>query len=140
MAAISTGAQINKTTQEQVKPKFIRIEEKKFESVCTKALVVVIAFLVIAVAVGGIIGYNLAKGKYTYLPYTSTELYYISKGDTLWSIAEDISDGRYDIRRVVRELQELNDMNSAQIYAYEYLTVPVFTVDFAEESPEELEA
>lgn len=137
MEAISTSKENRKTTQtQQLKPRFLRIEEKKFESICRTIMIIGVIILVVALAFGGAIGYNLAKGIYTYLPYTSTESYQIAKGDTLWSIAEDISDGKYDIRRVVRELQELNDLKSSDIYAYEYLTVPVFVT----EMPQELSA
>lgn len=49
----------------------------------------------------------------------------VSKGDTLWKIAlKNMPDG-YDVRRMIYEIREFNNMDSANIYPGDILKVPI---------------
>ena len=52
----------------------------------------------------------------------------VAYGDTLWTIAKDIAPYT-DPRKVVWEIQQLNQISSSQIYPGQTLLVPIYEVD-----------
>lgn len=52
--------------------------------------------------------------------------YYILEGDNLWDISSrNIPDG-YDIRKMIYEIKELNQMDTSCIYAGDIIKIPVY--------------
>lgn len=50
--------------------------------------------------------------------------YYVKPGDTLWDIAKAYSNNNVDLRDLVREIEEKNQLKSAAIYIGDMLLVP----------------
>lgn len=51
---------------------------------------------------------------------------YISKGETLWSIAEEYKKPNQDIRDYIHQLEKLNNMDSAAIYEGQAITIIIY--------------
>jgi hypothetical protein len=49
----------------------------------------------------------------------------VASGDTIWSLAESHADGQ-DVRRVVYDIRELNQLDDCEITSGEHLMIPVY--------------
>ena len=49
----------------------------------------------------------------------------VHSGDTLWGIASEYSDPAKDIRKNIKDICEINDINSGNIYPGQIIKVPV---------------
>lgn len=49
----------------------------------------------------------------------------VNKGDTLWNIALKNMPSGYDVRKMIHEIRELNNMESANIYPGEIIKIPI---------------
>lgn len=49
----------------------------------------------------------------------------VDKGDTLWDIAGKYMPEKYDIRKMVFEIKEVNNMNNANIYPGDLIKIPI---------------
>lgn len=49
----------------------------------------------------------------------------VREGDTLWKIAMEYMPDNYDIRKMVYDIREFNDMENADIYPGEIIRVPI---------------
>ncbi|MCF6464959.1 LysM peptidoglycan-binding domain-containing protein [Clostridium sp. Cult2] len=49
----------------------------------------------------------------------------VKKGDTLWNIAIDNMPSNYDVRKMVFEIKEFNQMIDANIYPGDLIKVPI---------------
>lgn len=49
----------------------------------------------------------------------------INKGDTLWSIALENMPDDYDVRKMVYEIREFNNLDNATIYPGDIIKVPI---------------
>ncbi|QIK74366.1 LysM peptidoglycan-binding domain-containing protein [Nocardioides piscis] len=78
------------------------------------ALALVAAFFLGAVAVGSETPGEAAP----------TEIVMVGSGETLWGIAAELETGD-DIRTTMREIERLNALESAQLFAGQKLRVPV---------------
>ena len=58
-------------------------------------------------------------------PEPVTADYRVRSGDTLWSIAEQIGPEDTDVRTIVAEMKDLNDLESSLIRPGQNLLVPV---------------
>jgi LysM repeat protein len=58
-------------------------------------------------------------------PEPMTADYWVNSGDTLWSIAEQVAPEDTDVRAVVAEIRNLNDLESSLIYPGQSLLVPI---------------
>ena len=47
-------------------------------------------------------------------PITSYTVYTVQKNDTLWDLAEEITEDGTDVRQTVYEIRQLNDIDSSQ--------------------------
>ncbi|MDO4440131.1 MAG: LysM peptidoglycan-binding domain-containing protein [Eubacteriales bacterium] len=58
----------------------------------------------------------------------------IQPGDSLWSLAEDYTDSesRSEIKSYIRELKEINQLDSEKIQTGEHLIVSYYTTEFTE--------
>jgi hypothetical protein len=86
--------------------------------------VVVFAFALLVLAVAALV---LAGGSQATPEAQATETVVVLPGDTLWSIASDVSDaqGDRDVRDTVDDLVALNDLDSKALSAGQRLEVPV---------------
>jgi Tfp pilus assembly protein FimV len=86
-------------------------------------LVVVVAALLIAFAVGVFV--TAAGSVATQHPGTAepTRIVQVSSGDTLWDIASELA-GDGDVRAMMAEIKQLNALDSADLQAGQRLVVP----------------
>ena len=85
-----------------------------------------IAFLVIIMGIAvGTFGYVTGFDVSTALEQPGeTITVQVSDGDTVWDIAKHFSSDGKDIRKVVYEICEANDLQDAQIHSGMVLTIP----------------
>jgi LysM repeat protein len=57
-------------------------------------------------------------------PEPETADYRVRSGDTLWAIAEVVADSDVDLRSVVAQIRDLNDLDSSLIVPGQTLLVP----------------
>ena len=82
-------------------------------------LAVLLTGLVVLMAIGvAFAGVSLASGE----PEPTQEIV-VAPGDTLWDIASERGDG--DVRSTMREIQELNSLDTVALSVGERLQVPV---------------
>ena len=78
----------------------------------------------LAILIGGLlVATRAAAGGPTGAP--EVQRYVVAPGDTLWAIASGMAQPGDDVRDVVRHIQLLNDMPSAQLIAGQQLLLPV---------------
>lgn len=82
--------------------------------------------LLMVIVIGLVVGFRNAEVKRNYA-YTETTTYYVEKGDTLWTIAQEYSDNRHDTRKVIYEIEKLSGC-TATIFPGDRLTIPVYEV------------
>jgi len=76
-------------------------------------------------------GYFGVRGEFTLNngAYAAEETVYktvtVYKGDTIWGIASQYSEPSKDVRKLVREICEINNVEPGKIYAGQILLVPV---------------
>jgi LysM repeat protein len=58
--------------------------------------------------------------------YSETTVVYVDSGDSLWGIAREHGDSRYDARDVIDEIQKLNNLPDSTIYPGQKLKIPVY--------------
>ena len=58
--------------------------------------------------------------------FTNSESYVVSRGETLWSIAESHSTDEHDTRKVVQIIKELTGKNDSSVQVNETLIIPLF--------------
>ena len=49
----------------------------------------------------------------------------ILKGDTLWDIAKEITDETEDIRKVIRHIKKINNMETSEIFTGQVIKIPI---------------
>ena len=84
---------------------------------------VVAALALLLVGGGGLLGSRAAADGPVSAPVV--ERHVVTSGETLWSIAASVARPGQDVRDVVVELKQLNDMNDAGLAAGEEIVVPV---------------
>lgn len=84
-------------------------------------------FITITLALLAIIIVSIvtSTGAYSIQSTYETEHYWVKKGDTLWSIAKDFSPEGYDIRKMIYQIREENDLDTAMIYEGAKLEIPL---------------
>ena len=50
----------------------------------------------------------------------------VSKGDTLWDIADAYTDSEYDIRYTIYRIKEINNMDTSEVHPGEVIVVPIY--------------
>jgi len=91
---------------------------KRRRKIATLVLVALGVFLIITLITSFTKPNSAAEVTDTYIEYT------VSKGDTLWDIARFYSDDNVDVRIVIREIEEKNNLEGALIYCGDKLLVP----------------
>jgi LysM repeat protein len=54
------------------------------------------------------------------------EEYHVADGDSLWNISLKYLPKDYDVRKMIFEIRELNDMEDSYIYAGETIKIPIY--------------
>lgn len=83
---------------------------------------VAIIMLVIITSVGTVLGFNTVNS-------ASRDLYHqvqVQSGDTLWNIASAYSPENADIRKVVSDICDINDIRADQLIGGQKILVPVY--------------
>lgn len=90
-------------------------------------MILVLSFLVIFCGIAALSATTLNERSHAY-DYDTTTVYYVSSGDTLWDIAKQVSGNshNHDTRKVIDEIQKLNNLETVDIFPGDLLTVPVF--------------
>lgn len=80
-------------------------------------------FIIIAVsAIGMMLGFNTVNS-------SSKDIYnqvQIEAGDTLWDIAVEYGPENSDVRKIVREICDLNEITADSLYIGQRIIVPVY--------------
>ena len=84
---------------------------------------VVASLALLLVGGGGLLGSRAAADGPVSAPVV--ERHVVTSGETLWSIAASVARPGQDVRDVVVELKQLNDMSDAGLAAGEEIVVPV---------------
>ncbi len=66
-----------------------------------------------------------STGAYSIQSTHETEHYWVKKGDTLWDIAKEFSPKGYDIRKMIYQIKEENNMDTSMIYEGAKLQIPL---------------
>lgn len=106
------------------KDKKFLVSERRFKKTCKTMLTLWIMSLVLIATIVGTSVYFITAQRSAMVYYTTTTVV-VEDHDTLWGIADDL-DAPYDIRKVVKEIRDMNNLESATIYPGEVLRVPVF--------------
>ena len=65
------------------------------------------------------------QGAYSSAYTIETEDYWVKQGETLWSIAQEYSPDGYDIRKMIYEIKEINEMETSMIYSGDKIMIPI---------------
>lgn len=106
------------------KDKKFLVSERRFKKTCKTMLTLWIMSLVLIATIVGTSVYFITAQRSAMVYYTTTTVV-VEDHDTLWGIADDL-DAPYDIRKVVKEIRDMNNLESATIYPGDVLRVPVF--------------
>jgi hypothetical protein len=86
-------------------------------------LAITLALTVVLAALGFAGGSEaLARGKAQPVPVRAVT---VLPGDTLWSVADQVTPPGEDVRDVIAEIADLNGLESSAVYAGQQLTVPL---------------
>lgn len=80
----------------------------------------VILIVVVLLLFKAAISYQIAKTDY------NTYDYLVVNNDTLWTIAGDICDEDQNIRNVIIDIKEINNMKDSTIYVGQTLKLPIY--------------
>lgn len=82
-----------------------------------KKLLFAIAIIIVAIAVSGMRRPEKAD---------FYQEYYVSAGDTLWSISEEITPNNRDLRYTIDEIKEVNNIKKGLIYEGQIILIPIY--------------
>lgn len=97
---------------------------KKYRLVNKKRFVGVISLTIVFVSLIAMLIANATADNPYY--FIDEGHWVVSKGETLWSIAELHSNDQHDTRKVIEIIKELNNKDNSIIYPNEILIVPLF--------------
>lgn len=81
---------------------------------------IVATILVFAIIMGAVFGTTVSGASVTKAYYVIT----VESGDTLWSIASEYGSNRNDVRQLIYEISNLNELESSEIYIGQQLLIP----------------
>ena len=68
-------------------------------------------------------GFSSVKGYVA--PEQNVVSVYVKPGDTLWSIASEHNETKKDVRKLIRDIQRLNEMENAVIQVGDEIIIPI---------------
>jgi len=96
--------------------RYVIVNSKRFFTFIT-ILITIIAIIIVSVV-------NLQSAYSS--PYSiESEDYWVKKGETLWTIAQKYKPDDYDIRKMIYEIKELNNMETSMIYSGDKIKIPL---------------
>ncbi len=81
-----------------------------------------IIFLVIMMAIGAVLGLHVANSA----SMTQYNQVHVNTGDTLWCIAAEYAPDDMDVRKVVSDICDINEITPDQLVAGQIIVVPVY--------------
>lgn len=97
---------------------------KRYKIINKKRFTIFIIFAFSLISLLGFVFINSIKAEGTILEKNHFE-HYILDGDTLWNIALEYMPKKYDVRKMVYEIKELNHLETSYIFPGEIIKVPV---------------
>ena len=82
----------------------------------------VVTFLVIMTAVGTLLGFNTVSSA----SLDQYNVVQVESGDTLWNIACEYGPDDMDVRRVVHDICDINEISADELAAGSKIIVPVY--------------
>ena len=76
--------------------------------------------IIFAIMLGAIFGTTVSGASVTKAYYVIT----VEPGDTLWSIASEYGSNRNDVRKLIYEISNLNELETSNIYIGQQLLIP----------------
>lgn len=108
----------------------LHVASKRRREVFREKFILIAAAVLIALCISVMIGTRLVKAEDENLAPAPARYYRsieISLGDTLWDIAEEYKEGTgMETAEYVRELMEMNGLDSDRIHEGQYLTVAYY--------------
>lgn len=96
--------------------KYLIVDSRRFFMFVT-FLFVVLAFII------GLV-FTIPKA-HSSIQFQSFKEYHVLAGDNLWNISLEYMPKDYDVRRMVYEIKELNNMETSYIAAGETIKIPI---------------
>ncbi|MBU5426605.1 LysM peptidoglycan-binding domain-containing protein [Tissierella pigra] len=99
-----------------MKKRYKIINKNRFYSFITSS------FIILSLVIFSLLTTNKVHSSIYKIDYKEVK---VAEGDTLWTIAMNHLPSNMDIRRMVYEIKEFNDMDSGYIYPGNIIKVPV---------------
>lgn len=109
------------------KQREVRLDDKQLKRLYRAWLISLAVVALIVVTIGGFIGYNISQRQINdRYAFNTIEVVRVQRGDTIWTLVQPLINSSHDIRRVVRMVQDMNDLTSATIFPGDVLILPDF--------------
>lgn len=117
----------NKISEERILQNKAR---RKAERRCHTRMMILTAFLVLALSltIGGFL--SQAKSSSEQINYKYYKSIIIRQGDSLWSIAQSNKPENQTVESYVSEMKQINHLREDEINAGNYLIIPYYTNEF----------
>lgn len=96
---------------------------KRYRIINRKRFTIFIIFTFSLISLLGFVFISSIKAEGTILEKNHFE-HYILDGDTLWNIALEYMPKKYDVRKMIYEIKELNQLNTSYIFPGEMIKIP----------------
>jgi len=103
-------------------------KQRRRTAVIRKRRIMIIVNICLVIAFGGYFGVHgdgISDSKAYAAEQTVYKTVTVYSGDTIWGIASEFTEASKDVRKQVKAICELNDVNPGKIYPGQTLLVPV---------------
>ncbi len=101
------------------------MKEKKYVIVDSRRFFLFITIVSILTAFIFSLIFTYSKA-YSSIQTQNFKEYYVHKGDNLWNISLEHMPKNYDVRKMVYDIKELNNMDESFIVAGETIKIPIY--------------
>ena len=91
---------------------------KKYKNYIITILIYLVMIL-LAIGAGAIASHIEKNNVHVY------ELYNVKSGDTVWTIAEQYTSDKYDVRKTVRDINRKNELENSVVHSGDVIYVPI---------------